>query len=220
MRQVPRLYLIADGGITGRKKLLEIVDEAISAGIRLVQYREKLLSRREIFECARLLRTLTRERESTFIVNDYLDIAMAVDADGLHIGLGDLPLSIARKILGRDKIIGVTAHNLTEAREAEKGKADYIGLGPIFETKTKETLPPVGIGIIKTVKKEVSIPIFAISGINRTNLDIVLKAGAYGAAISSAIIKAEDIGKNVKELLDIVALCSDIREPSPGPPVN
>jgi thiamine-phosphate pyrophosphorylase len=220
MRQDPKLYLIADGGITDRKRLLEIVDEAISAGIRLVQYREKLRSRRETFECARLLRTLTRERGATFIVNDYLDIAMAVDADGLHIGLGDLPLSIARKILGRDKIIGVTAHNLTEAREADKGKADYIGLGPIFETKTKETLPPVGIGIIKAVKKEVSIPIFAISGINRTNLDIVLKAGAYGAAISSAIIKAEDIGKSVKELLDIVALYSDIRELSPGPPVT
>ncbi|MEK7280262.1 MAG: thiamine phosphate synthase, partial [Nitrospirota bacterium] len=161
MRQDLRLYLIADGGITDRKRLLEIVDEAISAGIRLVQYREKLRSRRETFEYARLLRTLTREGGATFIVNDYLDIAMAVDADGLHIGLDDLPLSIARKILGRDKIIGVSAHNLTEAREAEKGKADYVGLGPIFETKTKETLPPVGIGIIKAVKKEVNIPIFA-----------------------------------------------------------
>lgn len=209
MKHDLRLYLIADGGITDRKRLLNIVDEAISAGIRFVQYREKLLSRREIFEYARLLRALTRERGATYIINDYLDIAIAVDADGLHIGQGDLPLSIARRILGRDKIIGVSAHNLTEAREAERGGADYIGLGPIFKTITKETGPPAGIGIIKEISRNLSVPIFAISGINRTNLDMVLEAGAYGAAVSSAIMKAEDTGKRVKELLDIVALYSN-----------
>lgn len=205
MKQDLRLYLIADGGIVERARLLNLVEEAISSGIRFIQYREKLLPRREIFEYARSLRNLTREKGVTLIINDYLDIAMAVDADGLHIGLGDLPLEIARRILGPNKIIGISVHNPFEAREAEEGGADYIGVGPVFETKTKLTGLPAGINIIKEIKKEITIPIFAISGINQTNLDMVMAAGADGAAVSSAVMKAQDIRKSVKVLLGIIA---------------
>lgn len=202
-----RLYLIADGGLVERNRLLNIVEEAISAGIRSVQYREKSLSRKEAYEYARQLRGLTRGRRVTFIINDYLDIALAVDADGLHIGQDDLPLGIARHLLGRGKIIGVSAHNIKEAKEAEEGGADYIGVGPIFETKSKKTGPPAGVRVIKEIRKAVGLPIIAISGINRSNIGMVLDSGADGAALSSAIMRAENIGKSVKELYGIIASC-------------
>lgn len=205
MKPDSRLYLIADGGIVKRKRLLNLVEEAISAGIRFIQYREKFSSKREIFEYARALRNLTKKRGATFVINDYLDIAMAVDADGLHIGLGDLPLKITRRILGSSKIIGVSAHNIKEAKDAEEGGADYIGVGPVFETKTKLIESPAGAKIIKEIRKEVGIPIFAIGGINHSNIDMVLKAGADGAAVSSAIMKARDIKESVNELLGVIA---------------
>lgn len=204
MRQDLRLYLIADGGIVERRRLLYIVEEAISVGIRFVQYREKSLSRRETFEYAKLLRSLTRENNAMLIINDYMEIAMAVDADGLHLGQDDLPISIVRRILGLNKIIGVSTHSIKEAKEAEEGGADYIGVGPIFETKTKPTGGPAGINIIKEIRDEIGIPIFAISGINHSNLNMVLKAGADGAAVSSAIMKAEDIRKSVRGLREIL----------------
>src|SRR4030042_2401604 len=127
----------------------EMTLKVLSAGVRLIQYREKKRSRRMLYEEAVILRRLTRDFNAVFIVNDYADIALAVDADGLHLGQDDLPVREARKIIGKDKIIGISTHNFEQAIEAEKEGADYIGFGPVFHTKTKNAGVPKGTDMLR-----------------------------------------------------------------------
>lgn len=156
----------------------------------------------EFFGLAREIRRLSRTASSLFIVNDRVDIALAAQADGVHLGQEDLPLDIARKLMGKEKIIGISTHDLAQAQEAERGGADYIGFGPIFGTSTKETgYSPRGPAMLKEIRQAVKIPIVAIGGINENNVVQVWEAGADTAAIISDLMGAEDVAEKVKRIL-------------------
>jgi thiamine-phosphate pyrophosphorylase len=176
---------------------------ALKAGVRWIQYRDKTKSRLGIYRLARRLRELTWDFGACFIVNDHVDIAASVDADGVHLGQDDLPLKEARKILGKDKVIGISTHSLSEAIKAEAEGADYIGFGPVFPTKTKDAGDPKGVQMLCKVRNKVNIPIIAIGGINLDNVDSVLASGADAVAAASAILKG-DIYCNAGGLLQKV----------------
>jgi thiamine-phosphate pyrophosphorylase len=177
---------------------------ALSGGVRLFQYRNKSGPRRSIYETALLLASTARRSHATFIVNDHADIAAAVDADGVHLGQDDLPIEAARRILGRDKIIGISTHNAGQARAAEKAGADYIGFGPLFDTKTKMAGTARGTGSLTMIRQSVSVPIFAIGGIHSRNVAEVIGAGADGAAVISAVLSAPDIARAAEEMVRII----------------
>lgn len=202
MKVIPSgLYLITDQYIVRGLSHFQIAEAALSGGARFIQYREKLLSKRESFNIALELRKLTNKFNATLIINDDVDIAMAVDADGVHLGQEDLPVQTARRILGNDKIIGLSTHSLKEAESAQDSGADYIAIGPIFKSTTKDVRSPLGADIIKAVKKISKLPVIAIGGINEDNVVDVIRAGADGAAIISAIISKPDITASVKEFI-------------------
>jgi thiamine-phosphate pyrophosphorylase len=175
--------------------------QALDAGIALFQYRNKQGSRREIYEEARRLSALMRGAGALFIVNDHADIALAVDAHGVHLGQDDLPIEEARKLLGQGRIIGISTHSLDQARAAASAGADYIGFGPIYRTTTKDAGPLQGLEWLRQVRNEVTIPIIAIGGINRDNAGEVLAAGADGIAVISAVLDAADPGAAAKALV-------------------
>lgn len=190
-------YFITDKSLS-RLGNFSDVSEAVKAGVRVVQYREKNASTKEMFEEALKLREICKE--IIFLVNDRIDIAKAVNADGVHIGKSDMPYQMARKLMGKNKIIGVTVHNLSGAKEAEKQGADYIGLSPIFETSTKpDAKNPVGIGMIKEIKQYVRIPLVAIGGIDILNAPKVIAAGADCICAISAVVTKEDVGGEIRK---------------------
>ena len=196
------LCFITDRNICGltSKEMSSLV---LRAGIKWIQYREKNKPRRDIYNEAALLRKLTTKFKASFIVNDHADIALAVNADGVHLGQEDLPLKEARKILGKTKIIGISTHSLEQAIEAEAGGADYVGFGPVFHTKTKDAGKPKGIQMLKEVKKHVKIPVIAIGGITSENLQSVLDSGADAVAVASAILRG-NISDNISGFLKIL----------------
>jgi thiamine-phosphate pyrophosphorylase len=166
------------------------VPSILAAGVRWIQYREKDKPKREIYFDALSLRERTREAGACLIINDYVDVALAVDADGVHLGQDDLPLAQARKIMG-DRIIGISTHSLSEAVEAAAAGADYIGFGPIYATATKDAGSTCGTGPLREVKERVSVPVIAIGGITVGNLEAVLDTGCDGVAVSSGLIAAD-----------------------------
>ncbi|MBM4430478.1 MAG: thiamine phosphate synthase, partial [Chloroflexi bacterium] len=181
------LYVLTDAGLSRGRSHLQVVRAAIEGGATAIQYREKQASTRCQLEEALALRRLTREAGVPFIVNDRLDVALAAEADGLHVGQDDLPATIARRWMGRDKILGVSATNLQEALQAEQDGADYLGAGPVFATPTKaDAAPPMGVEGLAEICRRVSIPVVAIGGINAENAAAVIKAGADGVAVISA----------------------------------
>ncbi|HXX56382.1 MAG TPA: thiamine phosphate synthase [Thermodesulfovibrionales bacterium] len=195
------LYFITDRRVSGRTPE-DMTLAAVKAGVRWVQYREKEKSRRDIYQDAAKLRRITADYRATFIVNDHADIALAVDADGVHLGQDDLPLKEARKVMG-ERIIGISTHSLKEAQAAAAGGADYIGFGPLFPTKTKDAGTPRGIEKLMQVRGEVSLPVVAIGGIATENLRSVLDAGADAVAVASAILIG-DIAVNVAAFLRVL----------------
>ena len=197
MTAVPPLYLIADRQACGDRSLLDVVRVAMASGVRWVQYREKLLTRRDRYQEAIRLRRLTREFGAVFIINDELDLAVAVEADGLHLGQEDLPLPVSRRWLGKGRLIGVSTHTVEEARRASVEGADYIAVGPIFATRTKETRPPIGCEAIRRVRAVTGIPLVAIGGITPVNIGETIRAGAAGAAVISALCGAADVSAAV-----------------------
>ncbi len=178
--------------ITRADALEHVLPALLAAGIRWVQYREKEKTKRDVYLEAVALRELTQKSGACLIINDYADIALAVEADGVHLGQDDLPLEEARKIMGR-KIIGVSTHSLAEAVDAEKIGADYIGFGPIFETVTKEAGEPKGLGPLREVKASVRVPVIAIGGITVDTVDSVLGTGCDGVAVSSGLIGGDTV---------------------------
>lgn len=185
----------------------ETVFTVLKAGISFIQHRQKEGTRREIYEEAAKLRKLTRYFNATLIINDHADIAIAVDADGVHLGQDDLPFAEARKIMGK-KIIGVSTHDLDQAKVAEAMGADYIGFGPVFETKTKDAGKPKGVDNLKLITQNVSIPVVAIGGINIDNIASVMHAGADAVAVASAICSG-DAAANAEKF---VAILKNFRE--------
>ena len=200
------MYLDGLCFITGRKtSQLSCENMALGvlkAGVRWIQYRNKDGSRREIFRESVKLRKITRDFNSMLIINDHADIALAADADGVHLGQDDLPLKEARKIMGSDKIIGISTHSLDEAIDAGRSGADYIGFGPIFHTLTKDAGTPKGISLLGEIKNKVHIPVVAIGGINLENVRSVFETGADAIAVSSAILSGK-IEENVERFFDI-----------------
>lgn len=196
------LYLITDTRIAGLSHI-QIVRRAIDAGIRTIQLREKNLPKKEIYNAAISIRDITIKHSSVFIVNDYVDIALAVNADGVHLGQEDMPVEEARKIMGKGKLIGISTHSLDQAIKAQDAGADYIGFGPMFQTTTKDTGNPKGITALSKIRKLIDIPIVAIGGITWENVNKVLNSGADAAAVASGILTG-DIKANVKKFMEAV----------------
>jgi thiamine-phosphate pyrophosphorylase len=161
--------------------------------IDLIQYRDKTSGRGVILENCLLLKKSLKARKKIFIVNDYVDVAKVIDADGVHLGQADASLKIARKILGQDKIIGISCHSLRQAQEAQKGGADYIGIGPIFASALKPKARPLGPEILFALKKKIKIPFFAIGNINLKNIKDVAGYGQKRIALCRGLLEAEDI---------------------------
>ena len=197
------LYLITDSKLT-RKSVIDDAKAAIKAGVKIIQYREKEKSTKEMIEEAKKIKYICDENNVIFLINDRVDVALAVDADGVHLGTDDMPYNTARKLL-KEKIIGLTVHNVEEASEAEKIGADYVGVSPIFETKTKlDAGPAAGLQLIKDVKRKIRIPFVAIGGINLENLKSVLEAGAKSIVAISAIVTKDDVEGECKKFIKII----------------
>lgn len=200
-----QLYAITGEAFHPGRDLIEVMEEAIRGGVDIVQLRDKTSSKRDVLQKAQALRELTKKYGVPFIVNDHIDVALAVDADGIHLGQDDLPLAEARKIVGPDKMIGISTHQIEEARAAQAEGADYIGVGPIFETKSKaDVVDPVTTAYIQQVAAEITIPFVAIGGIKLHNVEQVLAAGASRICMISEIVCAVDVKGVCKQFTDIL----------------
>ena len=197
-----RLYIILDPSVYPDRPLVEVLTIAVEAGASLFQYRNKTASMKEAYVEALALRQAAAKARVIFIVNDRCDLALAVDADGVHLGQGDLPLDTARKVMGPDKLIGISTHNADQVIEASVGKPDYLGFGPIFKPGSKQDHDPlVGLEGLRAIRKLTSLPVFAIGGIQIEQVEAVMHAGADGVAVVSAILKATDIRAAVRTFL-------------------
>jgi len=196
-----RLYLITDRRLSRGRSEVEVVKRALSGGVDMVQYREKHLPDDEFKQTATELLKVTRRNDIPLVINDRVEIAAEIDADGVHVGQEDLDCEKAREMLGGDKIIGVSASNVEQATKAIEAGADYLGLGPIYQTDTKEIGYPRGINLIKEVRAQSPIPIFVIGGINLENVGAVLSAGASGVAVISAIVSADQIASTCRQFV-------------------
>jgi len=196
------LYIILDPSVCPARPLTDVLTAAAEAGASIFQYRNKTASMKEAYVEALALRQAAAKAGVLFIVNDRCDLALAVDADGVHLGQGDLPLDLARKVMGQDKLIGISTHNPDQVREATAGKPDYLGFGPIFKPGSKQDHDPVvGLEGLRTMRPLTSLPVFAIGGIQIDQVGEVTRFGANGVAVISAIIKAPDISHAVKTFL-------------------
>lgn len=197
-----KLYLITDRKHT-KAPLSEAVRAALQGGVKAIQLREKDLPIRELLEVAKELRSATREFGAKLLINDRVDVAVAVEADGIHLGHQSMPVSAVRKIVGSNMMIGVSTHNIYEARDAEAGGADFVTFGPIFVTPSKMQYGnPVGLEALPDVKKHVCIPVFGLGGIKTGNMHDVMAAGADGVAMISAIFAADDIKAATENLIE------------------
>lgn len=188
MKQIGRLHVLTDTELQSRYSHAELAEMAIAGGADVIQYRQKQGSTRELIETARQLQAICRRRGARLIVNDRLDVAIAAEADGVHLGQDDFPLDLARQVLGADKIIGGSASSLAEARLCAAAGVDYIGLGPVYATTSKaDASPASGLGLVRQVADELGLPVIAIGGINLERTAPVVGAGAHGIAVISAV---------------------------------
>ena len=197
------LYLCTDRNLMSTETLEEAVEKAIKGGCTLVQLREKDCSSLEFYQTALKVKSITDQYGVPLIINDRVDIALAVDAAGIHVGQSDMPASVIRKIIGPDKIIGVSAANLKEAQIAEKDGADYLGVGAMYTTETKKDTRPVTLEELKEIRSEVNIPIVVIGGINKNTVRDFKGLGIDGLAVVSAVIAQEDIEQAASELVQM-----------------
>ena len=196
-------YLVTDSRLT-RRGVFSDVERALEAGCMVIQYREKTASTRDMVAEASRIRALCQDR-ALFLVNDRVDVALASDADGVHLGLDDMPYEAARRLLGPERIIGLTVHDEREAVEAERLGADYVGLSPIFSTSTKpDAGQACGVGMITRVKSRILIPLVVIGGITKENVAETIRAGADAAVAISAAVGAGDVEREVREFRDII----------------
>ena len=201
VERITGFYAIVDTQALSGRSHIRVAEELIRGGSRVVQLRDKTLSSRKLLPIARELRELCVEHDVLFIVNDYLDIAMAANADGLHLGQDDLPVTVARDLLPMDKLLGCSVTTAAQAMDAETGGADYIAAGAIFATGSKKDITVIGLEGLKQIKKTVKLPVVAIGGINLNNVDEVLAAGADSAALISAILKTESPGEAARQIV-------------------
>lgn len=197
------LYLVTDRRLLGERDLVTCIELAIQGGVTLVQLREKSVSTKQFLELAIKVKELTSQYKIPLIINDRLDIALAVDAEGLHVGQDDLPMSKARELLGPEKTIGVSVSTLDEALLAQQQGADYLGVGAVFSTSTKTDAPEVSLKQLELIKNSVSLPVVAIGGINLTNVQQVLAIGIDGVSVVSAILAQDNIFMAAKRLQEV-----------------
>jgi thiamine-phosphate pyrophosphorylase len=200
------LYLITDRKlVTRNSSFVTAVTQALKGGVTAVQLREKDLEARELLKLAYKMRELTNKYDVKLFINDRFDIALAVGADGVHLTQNSIPADAVKKVVKNRLLIGVSTHSLKEAKEAEKKGADFITLGPVYKTPSKLKYgAPLGLNRLENVCKEMNIPVFALGGVKAENIDEVKKSGAYGAAMISEILCANDIKKKTRELIDIL----------------
>lgn len=199
-----KLYLVTDRDLLKNTDICTAVEQAIQGGVTLVQLREKDLSSLEFYNIAVEVKKVTDKYKVPLIINDRLDIALAVDADGVHVGQSDMPALIARKLIGPNKILGVSTATVEESIEAEKNGADYVGVGAVFPTSTKLDARAVTVDMIKEIKESIKIPVVAIGGINGNNIQSLKTANIQGVAIISAILGKEDIKKAAENLIQLI----------------
>lgn len=202
-KRIHGLYVIVGGEWLAGRSHTEVARKAISGGARVIQLREKTMDKKHLLPLARDLRRICSEADVLFVVNDYLDVALDCEADGLHLGQDDLPVDVARRLLKPNQILGCSASTVEEAKAAQTSGADHIGVGSIFATSTKDTTV-VGPARIAEIRRAVSVPLVAIGGINRQNLLAVLDAGADAAAVISAVSGAQDPAGAARELVKII----------------
>jgi len=195
------LHVLTDREWSRGRATLDVARAAIEGGASVIQLRDKAASTRTLIEEGLALRALTREHNVLFIVNDRLDVALAVDADGLHIGQDDMPVGLARQLLGPERILGVSAGNLEEAEEGVAEGADYLGVGPIYPTRGKQDAgPATGINLLRDLSTRYRVPLVAIGGITLQNAADVVHAGAIGVAVITAVVNVENIVSAAREL--------------------
>ncbi len=197
------LYAVTDRSWLGTDTLEDQVQQAILGGVTMVQLREKDLATQDFIKVTEKVAVVTGEFGIPLIINDNIEVALALDAAGLHIGQGDFPAVEARKMLGPNKILGVSVGNVTQALAAERAGADYIGVGAVFATGTKVDADSVSLAVLREICREVSIPVVAIGGINETNAMLLKGSGIKGIAVVSAIFAKLDISKAASELLSM-----------------
>jgi thiamine-phosphate pyrophosphorylase len=201
MKHIGRLHILTDTVLQSRFSHMEITWFAIAGGADTIQYRQKSGSTRQMIEVARNMKRLCSEAGVVFIVNDRLDVAIAAEADGVHLGQDDFPIPMARELLGEGRIIGGSAATLDEARKCLSEGADYVGFGPVYPTSSKEDAGPVsGIDILKQVVEIVPLPIIAIGGVGAENIPGVMRAGAHGIAVISAVCCQDDPEESTRAL--------------------
>ena len=200
-REALRLYLVTNRYQDSLENFLEKVETACRSGVTIVQLREKNLTTNQYYQLAKQVKEITDAYQVPLIIDDRLDICLAVDAAGLHIGDDELPVSVARKVLGPEKILGVTAKTVKRALEAEEGGADYLGTGAIFPTRTKENAPITLISTLKTICQTVAIPVVAIGGLTSENIDQLVDTGIAGVAVVRDLMQAEDIEAKTQAFL-------------------
>lgn len=198
------VYVIVDNSMAPQRTHEELANAALDAGARVLQLRAKTLPRREVVEVGRRIREMTRREGALFILNDLVDVALLLDADGVHLGQGDFPLSVARRIVGYRLLIGVSTHDPEQAQAAARGGADYIGFGPVFATGTKDTgYAPTGLEALRAVADAVRIPVVAIGGLTAARFGDVLAARATAGAFLSAVCAAPDVRQATADLVAI-----------------
>ena len=200
-REALRLYLVTNRYHDSLERFLEKVETACRSGVTIVQLREKNLTTNQYYQLAKQVKEITDAYQVPLIIDDRLDVCLAVDAAGLHIGDDELPVSVARQVLGPDKILGVTAKTVKRALEAEEGGADYLGTGAIFPTTTKENAPITLISTLKTICQRVAIPVVAIGGLTSENIDQLIGTGIAGVAVVRDLMQAEDIEAKTQAFL-------------------
>ncbi|WP_049497450.1 thiamine phosphate synthase [Streptococcus mitis] len=200
-REALRLYLVTNRYQDSLESFLEKVETACRSGVTIVQLREKNLTTNQYYQLAKQVKEITDAYQVPLIIDDRLDVCLAVDAAGLHIGDDELPVSVARQVLGPDKILGVTAKTVKRALEAETSGADYLGTGAIFPTTTKENAPITLISTLKTICQRVAIPVVAIGGLTSENIDQLIGTGIAGVAVVRDLMQAEDIEAKTQAFL-------------------
>lgn len=199
-----KLYLVTDRNVLGERDLIQSVEEAIKGGTTIVQLREKNCSSLDFYELAVKVKEVTSKYNIPLVINDRLDIALAIEADGLHIGQEDLPISIARQLVGEKMFIGVSASTKEEAILAEKQGADYVGVGSMYPTSTKLDAKYISLNDLRSIREAVSIPIVGIGGINEENVKELMEVNIDGVAIVSAILGKEDIKLATENIANIM----------------
>lgn len=201
-----RLYVIVDKKTLGNRPILNTVNNIFDKGVDIIQLRDKISKKDDVLKEAYALSRLLSNTKTLFIINDYIDIAKIVNSDGIHLGQQDCSVETARKLLGKDKIIGISCHNLNQARNAQDKGADYVSIGPIFSTPTKPEYKAIDRKLIREIKKSIRIPFFVIGGINENNINGVLAWGAKRVAVCRAICRQDNVNRatrNLKKILEI-----------------